>query len=175
MPPAQGYPRHHCCHNLLLANERRRPSLRRKPRHLPWPWHLFWLEEHCWDHPPPRRRRWCRHRRRRRSPRRRRREEAREAIFVKSINLPRAGHHCLPGGRESRAVTIHVHPPPCCPTPPLRLAAATPTMCRGEGSPLAIKQSIRTASTLLGGGVHRHLLLYNLAGRPTHQFCSLHD
>jgi len=65
---------------------------------------------------------------------------------VKAIDLPRAGHHCLPGGRERRAATIRVHPPPRCPPPPSRLAAATPTMCRGESSPLAMKRSIRTVS-----------------------------
>ena len=173
MPPARGHRRHHCHHNLILANERRCPSSRRKPRRLPRPWRVFWRKEHCWDHPPltappPRRRR-------RRSPRGRRGEEAGEAIFVKAIDLPRAGHHCLPGGRESRAATIRVHPLPCCPTPPSRLVAATPTMCRGEGSPLAMKQSIRTASASSCGGVHRHILLYNSADRPTHQFCSLRD
>ena len=124
--------------------------------------------------PQPQRRRQ-RRRRHRRSPQSRRREEAREAIFVKGIDLPRAGHCCLPGGRESHAATICVHLPPHCPTPPSRLAAATPTMCRGEGSPLAMKRSIRTASASSGGGVRRHLLLYNSADRPTHQFCSLRD
>jgi len=46
----------------------------------------------------------------------------RKAFFVKAINLPCAGHHCLPGGRERRATTIRVHPPPRCPPPPPRLA-----------------------------------------------------
>jgi hypothetical protein len=45
-------------------------------------------------------------------------------------------------------------------------------MCRGEDSPLAMKRSIRTASKSSGGGVRRHLLLYNSANRPTHQFSS---
>jgi len=44
-----------------------------------------------------------------------------------------------------------------------------------EGSPLAMKQSIRMASVSPGGGVRRHLLLYNSANQPTHQFCSLRD
>jgi hypothetical protein len=116
MPPARGHCRHHCRHNLILANERRCPSSRRKPRCLPRPWRVFWRKEHCWDHPPPTApplRRRCR-----RSPRGRRGEEAGEAIFVKAIDLPRTGHHCLPGGREHRAATIRVHPSPRCPPPP---------------------------------------------------------
>ena len=158
MPPARGHRRHHCRHNLILANERRCPSSRRKPRRLPRPWRVFWRKEHCWDHPPPTAP--PPRRRRRRSPRGRRGEEAGEAIFVKAIDLPRAGHHCLPGGRERRAATIRVHPPPRCPPPPSRLAPAnTPTMCRGEGSLLAMKQSIRTASTLSSSSVTKVLSL----------------
>jgi len=66
-----------------------------------------------------------------------------------------------------------VHPPPHCPPAPLRLAAAVRTMCRGEGSPQAMKQAIKTASASSGDGIHHHLLLYNSANQPTHQFCSL--
>jgi hypothetical protein len=43
-------------------------------------------------------------------------------------------------------------------------------MCRGEYYPLAMKRSIRTASRSSGGGVCRHLLLYNSANRPTTNF-----
>jgi hypothetical protein len=46
---------------------------------------------------------------------------------------------------------------------------------RGEDSPMAMKQSIRTASALSGGDVRPHLLLYNSANQPTHQFCSLRN
>ncbi len=98
-----------------------------------------------------------------------------DGLAAATIDLPRAGHHCLTGDRERRAATIRVHPPPRCPPAPSRLAAATPTMCRGESSPLAMKRSIRTASTSSGGGVHRHLLLYNSANQPTHRICSLRD
>jgi hypothetical protein len=98
-----------------------------------------------------------------------------DGLVAATIDHPRAGHHCLPGGREHRAVTIRVHLPPRCRCPPVssRLATATPTMCRGEGSPLAMKQSIRMASASSGGGIHDHLLLYNSANQPTHQICSL--
>ena len=55
---------------------------------------------------------------------------------------------------------------PIAPRPSLRLAGAAPTMCRGEGSPLAMKQLIRTTCSMSsGGGVRRHLLLYNSANR----------
>jgi len=76
-------------------------------------------------------------------------------------------------GTVDRKTKMELKPHP--PSLTTRLAAAAPAMCRGEESPLAMKQSIRMASALLGGGVRRHLLLYNSANRPTHQFCSLRD
>ena len=83
-----------------------------------------------------------------------------KAIFAKAINLPCMGHHCLPGGRERRAATI------CSPAAPLPPAPLAPCRSRAnhvprEGSPLAMKQSIRTARALSGSGVCHHLLLYN--------------
>ena len=54
---------------------------------------------------------------------------------------------------DSRSPAAPVSPAPS------RLAAATPTMCRGEGSPLAMKQSIRTASALSSSSVTKVLSL----------------
>jgi len=133
---------------------------------------LFWHEERCWDRPPPTVPPPRRHRRR--SPRGQRGGGDRKAILAKAIDLPCAGQHCLPGGGELCAATIR------SPTAPLPPAPLAPRRSRanhvpGESSPLAMKRSIRTASASSGSGVRRHLLLYNSANRPTHQFCSLRD
>ncbi len=76
--------------------------------------------------------------------------------------------------REDNAATMESVVPrqfafacrPIAPRPSLRLAGAALTMCSGEGSPLAMKRLIRTTcSASSGGGVRRHLLLYNSANR----------
>ena len=96
----------------------------------------------------------------------------RESHLRESNRSPLRGTSLPPRRQRASCRDDFVPPPPRCPMPPSRLAAAAPAMCRGEDSPLAMKRSIRTASTSSGGGVRCHLLLYNSANRPTHQFCS---
>ncbi len=147
--------------------------MRRKPRRLPQPWSLFWHEERCWDRPPP-------------DgaaaapppqaiPARAVGRGGRESHLRESDRYPLRGTSLPPRRQRASCRDDSVPPPPRCPPPPSHLATAAPAMCRGEDSPLAMKRSIRTASTSSGSGVRRHLLLYNLANRPTHQFCSLRD
>jgi hypothetical protein len=57
-------------------------------------------------------------RHRRRSPRGRRGGVDGKAIFAKAIDLPCAGHHCPPGGREHHAATIPFPRRPVAPRPP---------------------------------------------------------
>jgi hypothetical protein len=57
-------------------------------------------------------------RHRRRSPRGRRGGVDGKAIFAKAIDLPCAGHHCPPGGREHHAATIPFPRCPVAPRPP---------------------------------------------------------
>ncbi len=81
--------------------------------------------------------------------------------------IPRRQRASCPGDSHLPATTL----PPAPLTPCHSRADHVP----GEGSPLAMKRSIRKASASSDSGVRHHLLLYNSANQPTHQFCSLRD
>jgi hypothetical protein len=80
-----------------------------------------------------------------------------------STFLPRADRCATSGGPPSGILQGASSPPPLL--PPLPPAADDNA-----------QRSINATRDLsLVGGVRRHLLLYNSASRPTHQFCSLRD
>ena len=75
--------------------------------------------------------------------------------------LPRADRCAASGGPPSGILGGALSPPPLLPPLPAVAAAAA-----NED-----QQSVNAVRDLsLGGGVSRHILLYNSANRPTHQF-----
>ena len=82
-----------------------------------------------------------------------------------STFLPRADRCATSGGPPSGILRGASSLPPLLP-PPAAAAADDDDDQRSV-------DAARDLSS--GGGVHRHLLLYNSANRPTHQFCSLRD
>jgi hypothetical protein len=80
-----------------------------------------------------------------------------------STFLPRADRCATSGGPPSGILQGASSPPPLLPPLP---PAANDNAQRSVNA---------TRDLSLVGGVRRHLLLYNSASRPTHQFCSLRD
>ena len=91
--------------------------------------------------------------------------------FRKSDRSPLCGTSLPPRRQRASCHKDLRSPAALLPPAPLAPFRSCADLVPEEGSPLSMKQSIRMASVSLGGGVRRHLFLYNSANRPTHQFC----